>query len=182
MSRGCFIAVVGPSGAGKDSLIRGAVQVRPDLILARRAITRPRAPESEDFESLADAVFTTRKNAGNFVLDWQAHGLRYGIPGGVELDLAAGRSVVANLSRGVIDAARTRFDPFQVIVVTAPILVLAERLSLRGRETAEEIAERLQRAEHAAPQGPDVHVVENSGTIEEGVSSFLAVLPQPVSG
>ncbi len=34
-------AIVGPSGAGKDTLIRGALAARPDLRLIRRVITRP---------------------------------------------------------------------------------------------------------------------------------------------
>ena len=125
MTRGCFIAVVGPSGAGKDSLIREAMQVRRDLVLARRAITRPSAPESEDFESLSTEEFQRREATGAFALHWQAHGLNYGIPTSVEEELAAGQSVIANLSRGMIDVARARFDPFRAIVVTASVEILA---------------------------------------------------------
>ena len=182
MSRGCFIAVVGPSGAGKDSLIREVLAVRSDLMLARRVISRPSAPDSEDFESVTPAAFEARKANGDFALDWHAHGLRYGIPNRIENELAAGKTVLANLSRGVIDAARDRFDPFRAIVVKAPTDVLAARLAQRGRETSEDIAARLQRAGDAAPTGPDVFTVDNGGRLEDAVTAFLAALPQDPNG
>ena len=182
MNRGWFIAVVGPSGAGKDTLIREAMAVRPDLVLARRVVSRPEAPETEDFESVTPEVFEARRAAGDFVLDWQAHGLSYGIPANVRDALAEGRSVVANLSRGVIDAARARFEPFRVVVVTADKSVLATRLAARGRESAEEVAARLNRSVYPSPTGTDVCWVDNGSVLDEGVAAFLAALPQPVNG
>lgn len=182
MTNGCFIAVVGPSGAGKDTLIREVMMRRRDLKLARRVISRPPAPDSEDSESVTEAVFEQRKAAGDFALDWQAHGLSYGIPASVEELLGNGASVLANLSRGIIGTARSRFDPFRTIVVTAPVEVLARRLAQRGRETKEDIAERLRRAAYASPTGADVYTVNNGAALEDGVASFLAALPQPVSG
>lgn len=176
------MAVVGPSGAGKDTLIRAAMADRTDLVLSRRVISRPPAPESEDYEGVTEAEFDTRQTSGDFVLHWQAHGLRYGIPASVEDLLAEGTTVLVNLSRGMIEAARAQFDPFRVITVTAPGKVLASRLASRGRESAEDIAARLERADHALPKGPDVWTIDNGGEVEDGIAAFHAALPQPVSG
>ncbi|MEL6997053.1 MAG: phosphonate metabolism protein/1,5-bisphosphokinase (PRPP-forming) PhnN [Pseudomonadota bacterium] len=182
MTRGSFVAVVGPSGAGKDTLIREAMAGRADLMLARRVITRPPAPDSEDYESVDSAEFARRREAGAFALHWVAHGLSYGIPIIVDAQLASGLSVIANLSRNVIETGRQRFESFRVIVVAAPVAVLAERLAQRGRETAEEIAERLERAGFAAPVGDDVITVENGGDLRTAVAAFRAALPQPANG
>ena len=38
---GRLFAIVGPSGAGKDTLIQGALAARPGLSVVRRVITRP---------------------------------------------------------------------------------------------------------------------------------------------
>ena len=122
--RGTFIAVVGPSGSGKDTLIRAALDARPDLAAARRVISRPPDDASEVFDSVTEAAFAGARADGLFALDWQAHGLSYGIPIGVDRFLTGGRHVLANLSRQAIGAARERFSPFLTVVVTGLVIGL----------------------------------------------------------
>ncbi|MEM7057809.1 MAG: phosphonate metabolism protein/1,5-bisphosphokinase (PRPP-forming) PhnN [Pseudomonadota bacterium] len=180
MAGGTFIAVVGPSGSGKDSLIRAALARRTDVAMARRVITRP-ADATEDFEPVLTTDFELRQAAGEFALSWAAHGLLYGISNRIDADSNAGRHVLANLSRSVIDQARRRFQPFRVVVVDAPAEVLAIRLAGRGREDAADIVARLERAKYLRPDGADVTVVDNGGELETAVAAFLATMPQPVS-
>ena len=180
MARGTFIAVVGPSGAGKDTLIRSAMEKRPDLIIARRVITRPPS-DAETSEFITESDFQTRSRAGGFALSWTAHGLSYGIPTSIESDLTQGRHVLVNLSRGVIDQARRIFDPFQVLVITAPPAILAKRLAARGREDTADIAARLDRAAYTAPTGPDVTRIENAGDLNIATAALLAALPAKFS-
>ena len=181
MTPGTFIAVVGPSGVGKDSLMRGIAQARPGLVLARRVISRPPDP-SEAFDSVDEAAFASMRANGAFALDWRAHGLSYGVPTSVLEDLAAGRDVLANLSRAAIPAAARRFQPMLVLHVTASPEVLAERLVGRGREGAADIARRLQRARFDVPTDAPVIKIVNDGALEAAVAAALAGLPQPVSG
>jgi phosphonate metabolism protein PhnN/1,5-bisphosphokinase (PRPP-forming) len=173
---GRFIAVVGPSGAGKDSLIAAArdrLGADGQIRFVRRAVTRPADAGGEDHRALSEAAFTETAARGGFVLHWAAHGLRYGIPADVLDDLAAGRSVLANLSRGAIPDVRSRFPNRRIILVTASPDVLAARLADRGRETAREIAARLARAPPHMPDGPDVVTVVNDGALEDGARAFL---------
>lgn len=175
MKSGRFIAVVGPSGAGKDTLIDAALAERGDLVRARRVITRSASP-TEDFESVTDDEFQCRLAAGAFALNWQAHGLSYAIPASVEVAMQAGNDVIANLSRAVVDQARDRFTRYRVVIVTAPVEVLAKRLAQRGRETEADIAARLARASHEMPEGPDVRTVDNGGRLDRAVADFLDAL------
>jgi phosphonate metabolism protein PhnN/1,5-bisphosphokinase (PRPP-forming) len=177
-----LIAVVGPSGAGKDTLMAGArAALTRDarFRFARRAITRPAEAGGEDHEALTEAAFITRRDAGGFALHWQAHGLHYGIPRDIEADMAARRVVIANLSRAVLPEASTRYA-LRVLNITAPIEVLAARLAARGRESAADIAGRLAR-EVVLPEGLDIERVMNDADVAEGVARVLAALNRAAS-
>src|SRR4051812_2658786 len=122
-----LVLVVGPSGAGKDTLLGRARQVlahEPRIRFVRRVITRPAEAGHEDHEPVTEAEFARRR----YALHWQAHGLSYGIPADIAGDLARGRVVVANVSRGVVADAASRF-PVRVVCVTAPPELLAARLA-----------------------------------------------------
>ena len=54
---GRLILVVGPSGAGKDTLIDAAVARRAGLARARRVVTRPEEAGGEDFEAVTPERF-----------------------------------------------------------------------------------------------------------------------------
>jgi phosphonate metabolism protein PhnN/1,5-bisphosphokinase (PRPP-forming) len=168
-----LVRVVGPSGAGKDTLLdaaRAALDGDPRVRFVRRAITRPADSGGEAHEAVTDTEFAMR----DFALCWQAHGLRYGIPADIAADLTAGRTVVANVSRGVIAEAARRF-PVRVIEITAPADILAARLAARGRETTADVAARLARSV-ALPDGVPVETVLNDASIEVGVARFVAAL------
>ncbi|CAH0205267.1 phosphonate metabolism protein/1,5-bisphosphokinase (PRPP-forming) PhnN [Roseomonas sp. CECT 9278] len=172
-----LVAVVGPSGAGKDTLMGAArAQLAGDarFVFVQRAITRPAEAGGEDHRAVSAAEFAAERAAGGFALWWAAHGLSYGIPRGIEDDMAAGRVVVANLSRGVLAQAATRYR-LRVLVITAPVAVLAARLAARGREAASDIAARLAR-EAVLPEGLDVTTVMNDATPQDGAARVAAVL------
>jgi phosphonate metabolism protein PhnN/1,5-bisphosphokinase (PRPP-forming) len=163
-----LVLVVGPSGAGKDTLLNAARNALRDdarVHFARRVITRPADPDGENHEPVTEAEFDAR----NFALSWAAHGLRYGISA---VDIAP--VVVANVSRAVIAQAATHY-PVQVIEVTAPREVLAARLAARGRETAEDVTRRLGRTA-AIPSDMVVETVWNDTTLAIGVERFVAAL------
>jgi ribose 1,5-bisphosphokinase len=165
-ARGTVIAVVGPSGVGKDSLIDFARQHfsdRPDIRFVRRTITRPQNSIGEDHHAVTEDAFDALVRSGAFAVHWKAHGLGYGIPADIYKDLAAGHIVIANGSRSALDAFRAAFPRLLVINVTARPDVLAKRLATRGRETAADIEARLARATDPLPEDVKVVTVDNSG-------------------
>lgn len=172
-----LVLIVGPSGAGKDTLLdaaRVALADDPGYRFVRRAVTRPAGQGGEDYEPVTDAEFGKRQEAGAFALWWRAHGLQYGIPADIQIDLDHGRVVVASVSRTVIADAAPRF-PVAVIEVTAPADMLARRLAARGREDAVSIAKRLSRIVEL-PLPVERQTVVNDGTIEQGAKRLVAAL------
>ncbi|MEM9798422.1 MAG: phosphonate metabolism protein/1,5-bisphosphokinase (PRPP-forming) PhnN, partial [Pseudomonadota bacterium] len=171
---GGLVAVVGPSGVGKDSVIDGMVAAAPWLSRVQRVITRPPSG-SEPFESVSEAEFLRRKETGAFALHWQAHGLSYGLPAATMVEIAGGGVRIANLSRRMLGHASEVFPRLAVLSLTASPETIADRLAGRGRETAAEIAARL--ARHAPlPTGLDVVEIRNDGALSETVSQALAAL------
>lgn len=176
--RGRFVAVVGPSGAGKDSLIRFAqthLEGCDDVAFVRRVVTRPADSASEDHDSMDLAGFAAAEAAGAFVLSWNAHGLRYGLPIALEDDLAEGRLVVANLSRDAISELVARYPDALTVAVTAAPEVIARRLAARGRESAESIQNRLARSGGERLPANAVRI-DNSGALEIAGQQFLRLL------
>lgn len=177
--RGTLILVVGPSGAGKDTLIEGgrrALAGNPRFVFPCRVITRAAEAGGETHEAVTSTEFAAAEAAGAFALAWRAHGLRYGIRREIDAELAAGRHVIVNVSRSIIPAARSRYRPLAIVEVTAPVEVLAQRLAARGRESAADIAERIERSDAVSVEGPGVTRIATVGTVEESLRQFLDAL------
>ncbi|GKX34436.1 MAG: ribose 1,5-bisphosphate phosphokinase PhnN [Rhizobiaceae bacterium MnEN-MB40S] len=167
---GAFIAVVGPSGAGKDTLLNHARQAFADddrFVFVQRAITRPADGETEDHRPVADADFDAELARGGFAHWWDAHGLKYGVPVSVDEVVRSGRIAICNGSRGALDGLRARYAHFTVISLTARPDVLARRLAGRGRESEAEILQRLERQPDCDAQMVDAVVIENNGAPED---------------
>jgi ribose 1,5-bisphosphokinase len=161
---GRFVLVVGPSGAGKDTLLGLAKAVCADdvnIVFPRRAITRA-ATASEDNEQLSPGAFREAAERGAFAVNWEAHGHCYALRSAIDDDIRAGRTVIANVSRTVIAALRRAYLDVMVIAITAPPEILAERLASRGRGSDGKIEQRLGRTVDDASATPDVTIVNMS--------------------
>jgi ribose 1,5-bisphosphokinase len=172
---GRLVLVVGPSGAGKDTLIAGAgTACRDDrtIVFPRRVVTRP-ASAFEHHDVASDADFVAGVERGAYALWWEAHGLKYGLPVAIDDDVRAGHTVVCNVSRTIVGAARKRYACVTVALVTAPPQVLAARLAARERAGDGSGTDRLRRGTAlAGGYDPDV-VIDNVATPQVGTKKLL---------
>lgn len=172
---GRLIAVVGPSGVGKDSVIDGICASRPQVHRVQRTITRRAEAGGEDFDAVTVERFMLMRQDRAFALAWGAHDLHYGVPAAVVDVLASGQDAVVNLSRGVLAEANASFDPLLVISLVAAPEVLAERLAARGRETSVDIAKRLARSVAALPADLNLREVRNDRPLAETLAEIDAL-------
>ena len=177
--------VVGPSGAGKDSILNAA---KPHLIeelgvvFAHRYITRPADAGGENHVALSYEDFQSRKRRGLFCLDWESHGLCYGL--GIEVRdwLDEGIDVVMNGSRAYLPEASERFsDALIPVSISVDGSILRERLIQRGRESAEEVEKRVARATTFKVEHPRLLTIENNGRLEDAVFAFYTHLKRESS-
>jgi ribose 1,5-bisphosphokinase len=141
--------VIGPSGAGKDSLLNYARQHMESstaVVFAHRYITRPADAGGENHVSLSQAEFVCRAQMGCFAMQWYCHNNWYGI--GVEINqwLEMGLKVVVNGSRAYLENALQKYPRLIPVVVSASPQILRQRLMGRGRESIEEIEQRMMQA------------------------------------
>lgn len=174
---GRLVLVVGPSGAGKDTLLREAKAACAEdrnIVFPRRVITRAASP-SEDNEEVSESGFQHALAQGEYAMHWEAHDHCYALPRAIDAEIRAGRTVVANVSRTVIGAMRRAYADVVVVSITAPPQVLAERLAMRQRGSDGTIEERLQRTVDDASAAPDATIV-NVGTAEYHARQLVRII------
>jgi ribose 1,5-bisphosphokinase len=180
MKQGRLVYVIGPSGAGKDSIIayaRDRLGNEDGYVFARRHITRPAESGGEDHIPIAHAEFERACSEGRFALHWRGNGHFYGVDRGVDLPLAQGRHVVLNGSRAYLPVAAQRYPGLLPVLIRIDPAVLRQRLMERGRETADEIDLRIRRAVALEPADhPALVVISNDGTLSEAGEGFVRLL------
>lgn len=172
---GRLVLVIGPSGAGKDTLIQGARESCVDdrsVVFPRRVVTRP-SSSAEDHDTMTDAEFDAAAAEGAFALWWGAHGNQYGIPASTDADIRAGRTVVCNVSRTIVEPARRKYAHVAGVLVTAPPDVLAARLATRGRSSDGAVEARLARSAAVDQAFEPDFVIQNTGRPAVGVRRLL---------
>ncbi len=174
---GRLVLVVGPSGAGKDTLIglaRAACAGDATVVFPRRVVTRE-ASRFEDNEQVSFETFRQARSRGEFAVHWEAHGHGYALPRAIDDEIRAGHSVVANVSRTVVEAMRRAYAEVVVVSVTAPPEVLAERLAARARGSDGQIEDRLNRTVDTVAAAPDA-VITNVGDAEHHARKLLRII------
>jgi ribose 1,5-bisphosphokinase len=174
---GRLVLVVGPSGAGKDTLIGLAWAACADdgsIVFPRRVVTREATP-FEDNEPMGPEAFRQACNNGEFAIHWEAHGHCYALPRAIDDEIRAGRTVVANVSRTVIDMVRQAYADVVVVKVTAPPEILAERLAARARSSDGKLGARLHRAVDSGATAPDV-TITNVDDAEQHARELVRII------
>jgi len=179
MAEGKLFYVIGPSGSGKDSLMRYGrerLAAEPGVVFAHRYITRPVELHGENHVALTEAEFDARLAADLFAMHWGSHGLRYGIGREINFWLAKGCNVVMNGSREYLPEARRRYPALMAVLVVVSPDILAARLRARGRETDDQIAQRIVRARQFMRPDGRLEIIVNDAELHVAGERFVQLL------
>jgi len=171
--------LVGPSGAGKDTLLRelkkySYAETQP--LVAHRYITRAPLDGDENHIELSAFDFNRRQESGLFLFNWESHGHQYAIGREVKKWVKSGHNVIINGSREYLATAREILPAVVPIWIRVSEQVLRERLISRGRETADQIEQRIQRNRQLESLRPrNCILIYNDQTIEDCVGQIIAL-------
>lgn len=167
-----MVIVSGPSGAGKGTLIEGALERLPQLRTAISATTRARRPGEQDgveYHFLPPEEFERRVAAGEFLEHVEYAGNRYGtLRSEIDDSLAGGRSVILEIELKGARRVRALLPSALALFIAPPsIEELERRLERRATDTEAEIARRIEvsRWELEAADEFD-HVIVNADRVE----------------
>ena len=181
-----LVYVVGPSGAGKDSVL-GWLLSQPSLKSvvhwATRDVTREGHESSQRDRAVSPQVFACLKAQGAYALWWQANGLSYGVRHEAMVPFERGQWLLLNGSRRHLPAALAQYPGLTVLHITADAELLRQRLMQRGREQGQAVQARLASSTAldlgAEPLGSArVLRVLNNGSLEEAGRQALSALHQ----
>lgn len=178
-----LIYVVGPSGAGKDSVLSWLRQHTPGsapVHWARRTIDRLNSaePGAEDHEHVDAVAFEQLVTDSSFAMQWDANAHRYGIRHAelIRLNDSSG-CVMVNGSRVHLPTAARDYPGLTVVHITATPDVLRQRLLARGRESKQAIEARMMRQiPLEIPLGCALVEVHNNSTLDKVGQQLLVQL------
>jgi guanylate kinase len=137
---GRVFVVAGPSGAGKDTVIKEVLKDL-DAHLSVSATTRkPRAGEEDgrDYRFISDEEFDRLAEAGEFLEHKEVFGKRYGtLKSEVARVVGSGRDVILEIDvQGALDVKASMPDATLIFIMPPSLEELEARL--RGRQADEE--------------------------------------------
>lgn len=172
--------LVGPSGAGKDTLLNQLKKIQyadNQPIVAHRYITRPVRENDENHIELSEFDFNRRKEAELFLYNWESHGNQYAIGKEVKKWVKSGQNVIINGSRQYLSTAREVYPKVIPVWLTVSEEVLRQRLHNRGRETSKEIEARIQiNRKLEKLKLNNCTFINNDQSIEDTIGQIIALI------
>ena len=179
--RGGLIVISAPSGAGKTTLVRKALNSREDLAFSISYTTRPSRPREKDrvdYCFVTESEFQDMISRDEFLECAQVFGHWYGTSrDSVEALRAAGKTVLLEIDWQGADQIRTRESTAVSVFILPPSRSeLERRLRGRGTDSKENIGRRLREALTDMAQWEKFDYVLINEDVDTAVAEFKSIL------
>ena len=181
MRRGSLIVISGPSGVGKDTLIKRLLELDPNLVYSVSGTTRPPRPgekPDQNYTFLDRATFEGLVKAGAFLEHATYNGHLYGtFRVRVERAREQGRDVLLKIDVQGGEQVRELVPDALFIFVVAPSEAELERRQVqRGGDTAQDLAARRKIAERELTYATKYDHVVTNDDVERAVEEILELI------
>lgn len=152
MNKGSLIILSGPSGVGKDTILKSLLNQNEKIKLSISATTRPKREYEEngkDYFFISEDKFLKIAQSGGMLEFANYCGNYYGTPKEfVDKSLDAGFDVILEIeTEGALKVIENLDDVVSIFILPPSILTLKERLIKRGSDKLEIIEKRVEKAE-----------------------------------
>lgn len=177
---GKLLAVSGPSGVGKGTIVKTIIQRRADVVESVSCTTRaPREGEVDGkaYFFISHEEFARRIKEDDF-LEYDEHfGNFYGTPKSFVRETLKTKSVIMEIDVvGSLNAKKTFPECILVMVVPPSMDELKRRLKGRNSETDEEIENRLARMEYELSHSKLYDYVIVNDDLENAIAQLEAII------
>lgn len=181
MSKGNIYIISGPSGSGKDTILKEILEIRSDVFFSISHITRKMRAgevEGEKYHFISTEEFKEELENDVFLEYNEYSGNFYGTPKApIEEHLAAGDDVLIECDVNGAETLRKLLPGVISVFIMPPSFeVLKKRLSGRGTETAEQIERRMNEALNEIRRADEYDYIVVNDDLSVAVEDFLTVL------
>jgi guanylate kinase len=178
-----LIVISGPSGVGKDSVLRGLKERMDNLHFVVTVNTREPRPDEEegvDYLFISEEEFQRMLANGELLENAHVYNDYKGVPREqVRSAMASGKDVLMRLDvQGAATIREVASEAILIFLNTASEEELIERLRSRGTDSAEDLEKRLQtaREELARIDEYDYVVINAEGQLEEAITRIIEII------
>lgn len=181
MNKGRLIIVSGPSGSGKDTILKKVFARLPDIKFSISSITRPMREgevEGEKYNFVSREYFEDMIKNG-MLLEYNNYiGNYYGTPRGpIDEVIKNGGEIIIEVDvNGAANIKKLVDSALSVFIMPPSVAVLRERLTSRGTDSDEVVNKRMQAAleEIACAKNYDYVVVNDD--LQQAVEDFITII------
>lgn len=181
MNKGRLFIISGPSGSGKDTVLKGVFEQCPEVRFSISSITRDMRPgevEGEKYNFISREKFESMISNDELLEHNVFVGNYYGTPKApVERAVAEGSDMIIEIDVNGARQIREKLGGTVSIFIMPPSLgALKNRLSSRGTETAEAVERRVGEALREIANAVNYDYIVVNDVLEDAVAQVVSVI------
>lgn len=181
MNKGSVLIISGPSGSGKDTILKKVFERMPELKFSISTITRNMRPgevEGEKYNFISREEFEDRLSRNMFLEHNVFVGNYYGTPREpVEYVLENGGEIIIEVDvNGAANIRKNLKNTVSIFIMPPSFEVLKARLSGRGTDSVESVNKRMNEALAEIARADEYDYIVVNDRLDEAVNDVITII------